>query len=252
MTEPPPHSTPPPGGPVTPNPQGPVPPGGHLPAQAGPHPGPPLWYAGPPAQVRPGGFPDAPPPGWRPGYPPPPPLSPAGQPLAEFSDRFLAGLVDHGIYLLVSLVFTVPAMIYYFTRVLPDMFVLTPDGTLREPDFLAVMVPMLLLQFGLMVVLLAVLYVYHVEMMFRTGQTPGKRIMKIRVVPLDPYATLTRGATVKRYLVQFAAGALVPGLNYLDGLWQLWDRPFQQCLHDKAARTVVVKVPRVNELRLAP
>ncbi|RKR88935.1 putative RDD family membrane protein YckC [Micromonospora pisi] len=241
---------------MTPNPQGPVPPGGHIPAQAGPHSGPALWYAAPPPQVRPGGYPGVPPPvvppGWRPGHPPPPPLSPAGQPLAEFSDRFLAGLVDYGIYFLVSMVFAVPTMIYYVTRVLPELFVVTPDGTLREPDFLAVMVPMLLLQLGLSVVLLAVLYVYHVEMMFRTGQTPGKRIMKIRVVPLDPHAALTRGATVKRYLVQFGAGSLVPGLSYLDGLWQLWDKPYQQCLHDKAARTVVVKVPRVNELRLAP
>jgi hypothetical protein len=30
----------------------------------------------------------------------------------------------------------------------------------------------------------------------------------------------------------------------VDGLWQLWDKPFQQCLHDKAAGTVVVKLTR--------
>jgi hypothetical protein len=28
----------------------------------------------------------------------------------------------------------------------------------------------------------------------------------------------------------------------IDGFWQLWDKPFQQTLHDKAAQTVVVKV----------
>ncbi|MEU3454082.1 hypothetical protein ABZ671_10820 [Micromonospora sp. NPDC006766] len=27
-----------------------------------------------------------------------------------------------------------------------------------------------------------------------------------------------------------------------DGFWQLWDKPWQQCLHDKFAGTVVVKV----------
>ncbi|MGW4462450.1 RDD family protein [Micromonospora sp. NPDC004704] len=249
MTAPPPPSSPPPGGTPTPNPQGQVPPGGHIPAQAGPPPG--LWYGTPPpgpyGQPRP-----AVPPLYRPGYPTPPPVSPAGQPLAEFSDRFLAGLIDYGIYFLVSMVLAVPVMIYYFTRVLPDLFETNPDGTLVESDFLAVLGPILLMELALFVVLLALAYVYHVEMMFRTGQTVGKRIMKIRVVPLDPNATLTRGAAVKRYLVQFLAGSLVPLLIYLDVLWQLWDKPYQQCLHDKAARTAVVKVPRVNELRLAP
>jgi hypothetical protein len=47
---------------------------------------------------------------------------------------------------------------------------------------------------------------------------------------------------VKRWAVQWAAGSVVPLLHYLDGFWQLWDKPLQQCLHDKAANTVVVKV----------
>ena len=34
----------------------------------------------------------------------------------------------------------------------------------------------------------------------------------------------------------------MPFFSYLDGLWQLWDKPFLQTLHDKAAQTVVVKV----------
>ena len=79
--------------------------------------------------------------------------------------------------------------------------------------------------------------------MHRTGQTVGKKVMKLRVVPIDPSATLTRGMAGRRYLVQFVAGSFVPFLSYLDGLWQLWDKPYQQCLHDKVAETVVVKVP---------
>ena len=31
--------------------------------------------------------------------------------------------------------------------------------------------------------------------------------------------------------------------NTIDSLWLLWDRPFQQCLYDKYAKTTVVKVP---------
>jgi hypothetical protein len=45
-----------------------------------------------------------------------------------------------------------------------------------------------------------------------------------------------------RYLIEFVAATFVPFLPYLDGLWQLWDKPYQQTLHDKAAKTVVIKV----------
>ena len=66
--------------------------------------------------------------------------------------------------------------------------------------------------------------------------------MKIKVVPLAPGATLTRGMAAKRYLVEFPGGIFVPFFSYVDGLWQLWDKPYQQTLHDKFAQTVVVKV----------
>ena len=78
-------------------------------------------------------------------------------------------------------------------------------------------------------------------MMFRGGQTVGKRIMKIRVIPVDPTILLTRKIAFRRYLVLIAA-AVVPGLGLLDGLWQLWDKPYRQCLHDKFAKTLVIKL----------
>jgi uncharacterized RDD family membrane protein YckC len=95
----------------------------------------------------------------------------------------------------------------------------------------------------LLVLVLALLitYIYEVEMMFRSGQTVGKRVMKIRVIPLDPALPLTRVHAVRRFLVQQGSG-LVPGLNWVDGLWQLWDKPYRQCLHDKFATTVVIKL----------
>jgi hypothetical protein len=46
----------------------------------------------------------------------------------------------------------------------------------------------------------------------------------------------------RRYLVQFVARLLRPVLQLPRRLWQLWDKPYQQTLHDKAAQTVVVKV----------
>jgi uncharacterized RDD family membrane protein YckC len=105
------------------------------------------------------------------------------------------------------------------------------------------LLPLLLLEAGVFLLMLVLYYVYDVEMMFRSGQTFGKKLMKIKVVPLDPAATLTRAAAAKRYGVEFVAGMFVPFFSYVDGFWQLWDKPYQQTLHDKAAGTIVIKVP---------
>ncbi|MFG3557882.1 RDD family protein [Micromonospora sp. NPDC047557] len=242
MTQPPPYPTPPVGGPppaaggVAP-PPGQIPQGYAVPPQYAP-PG----YAAPPQYAPPGYGP----PPWYPGPPrpmaPPPTLSPGGQPLASFSDRLLAGLIDCAVFMVVGLVFTVPAMIYFFVVIAPDLFQVASDGTMAEPDFYSDLVlPLLWLDLAIIAASLVLSYVYYVEMMFRTGQTLGKKTMKLRVVPLDPTRTLDRWTAAKRYLVQQLAG-LVPGVSYLDGFWQLWDKPWQQCLHDKAAETIVVKV----------
>ncbi|HEU4425791.1 MAG TPA: RDD family protein [Pilimelia sp.] len=198
---------------------------------------PPSDAPGAPARSLPPGYAYPPPPGY-PG-PPPPPLSPGGQPLASFADRLLAYLVDVAVLTGVLLVFAIPAFVVLF------VFVLLPDAAAAqtEPDVWAVFVFVLLFELALVLLSLIFTYVYYVEMMIGTGQTLGKKVMKIRIVPLDPAATLNRAMAAKRYLVHVVAGTFLPFFSYLDGFWQLWDKPFQQCLHDKFAETVVVKVP---------
>ncbi len=170
-------------------------------------------------------------------------MSPAGQPLATFSDRLLAYLIDYAVFFCIALVLAVPAILIAFFAVAPDLFEVRPDGTPVDPGFMEFFVPLLLIEVGLTVVLLVVSYVYYVEILLRSGQTLGKRAMKIKVVPFDPEAKLTRGSVAKRWLASYVAAGFVPGFLYVDGLWQLWDKPYQQCLHDKFAATVVVKVP---------
>jgi uncharacterized RDD family membrane protein YckC len=232
---------PPAGGPV----RAPVPP------QAG---GPP--FGGPPPGPQPGiPFP----PGPRPGGPPPPygyygppqhygwrvPLAPDGRPLADFGTRLLAHLIDGAILTVIAMIVFVPVILLVTVNLMPDF---PEPGQAYEPgatvnfDFIGFLLPILLLELGLVVLLLAAYYVYYVEMMFRSGQTVGKRLMKIQVIPIDPRETLTRGMAAKRYAVEFIGGVIVPFFSYVDGLWQLWDKPYQQTLHDKAAKTVVVKV----------
>lgn len=198
--------------------------------------------AAPPPYAAPAGYPGAP---GQPHYvvPAPPAVSPAGQPLASFVDRLVACLVDGVILGLVGLLIGLPAAFLFFGTVGVDLLSVEtrPDGTVdADPG------PFLLALFGfyagLFVFSLILAYVYYVELTLRRGQTVGKRVMKIKIVPLDPAGSITRGVLVKRYGTQWLCG-LVPGMVYVDGLWQLWDKPYQQCLHDKVAKTVVVKVP---------
>ncbi|WP_074315035.1 RDD family protein [Micromonospora cremea] len=232
MTQPPSYPTPPVGGPP--------PAAGGVAPPPGPHP---QGYAVPPQYAPPGW----PPPGYAgPPRPLPPTLSPGGQPLASFSDRLLAWLIDMVLASAVSLVLFMPVFFILCWRMITEMNRTNPDGTLVEPDpgtlFVTFFIPILLLELGLLVLMLGLYWLYHVEYLKRGGQTIGKKVMKLRVVPLDPTRALDRRMAGRRWLVQYLAASLVPGISYLDGFWQLWDKPWQQCLHDKFAGTVVVKV----------
>lgn len=158
-------------------------------------------------------------------------------PLAEFSQRLLAFMIDSALLSGVVFVLALPAFFVVFLR-LPELDPYADTGRVFA-DFL---LPVLLLELGLLVLVLLLYYLYAVEFMHRSGQTLGKKAMKIRIVPIDPSRRLTRGMAAKRYLVEYVAGSFIPFFSYLDGLWQLWDKPYQQALHDKVAQTVVVKV----------
>lgn len=191
--------------------------------------------------------PPAPPHGYL-AQPPPAPVAPSGQPLAEFWQRLVAYLIDGLIVSAVLMILILPLyigwIVWFMSRV--EQLEAREPVPAGEPDPVAAELgTAMLLFFGLfaaMIVLtLVASYVYFVEMMFRTGQTLGKKVMKIRVVPLDPVARLTRGDAARRWLVQWAGGTFIPLFSYLDGLWQLWDRPYRQCLHDKFPQTTVVR-----------
>ena len=97
---------------------------------------------------------------------------------------------------------------------------------------------------GIVLLGLVASLLYEAEFCYRRGgQTVGKQVMRIRIVPLDPAATYRRGFAVKRWLMMDVVSTLLPGFIYVDGLWQLGDQPYRQCLHDKYATTVVVKDP---------
>jgi uncharacterized RDD family membrane protein YckC len=171
-----------------------------------------------------------------PGYAPPPPaLAPTGQPLAEFVDRVMATVMDGLILSAVLLVVSVSTFGVVFAVVAPG------DGGAEEFDqafalaFFAGWLVFVILMIGGS-------YIYYVQMMYGSGQTVGKRVMKIQVIPVRPGEQLTRAMAARRWLAYFVPGMIIPFWSWLEGLWQLWDKPYRQCLHDKFAETVVIKL----------
>ncbi|ARZ69893.1 hypothetical protein SMD11_4286 [Streptomyces albireticuli] len=71
----------------------------------------------------------------------------------------------------------------------------------------------------------------------RWGRTLGKKLCGVRVLDIESHDTPGFGAALRRWLVYGVLGVL--GAGVLGVLWCLFDRPWRQCWHDKAARTFV-------------
>ncbi|CAL9549709.1 RDD family protein [Streptomyces sp. enrichment culture] len=89
----------------------------------------------------------------------------------------------------------------------------------------------------------AVLYIaYDTFMTARSGQTLGKKLLKLRVANLADGATPSVQTALVRALVLWLPFAFCCACVWIAiaGGWSFFDRPYKQGLHDKAARTVVV------------
>ncbi|MGA5809860.1 RDD family protein [Streptomyces cellulosae] len=69
------------------------------------------------------------------------------------------------------------------------------------------------------------------------GRTLGKRLMGIEVRDIEAHEAPEFGAALRRWLVYSVPGLLVFGI--VGVLWCLFDKPWRQCWHDKAAHTFV-------------
>ncbi|MBB4920432.1 RDD family protein [Streptosporangium saharense] len=169
-----------------------------------------------------------------------PPGAPA--PLAEWWQRLVARLID-------GIIMAIPTVI--ISLVLTAILVTSGgfdlnSGVVTQPSGYV-------LASFLTTIVAGLIYVaYEFLMLRQNGQTVGKMVMGIKVVPVG--GTLQGGLSpdvaIKRAGVSYGPYALsgIPILGIVlniftlvNVLWQLWDKPLKQCLHDKAAATVVVK-----------
>ncbi|MBR8641912.1 RDD family protein [Streptomyces tuirus] len=89
----------------------------------------------------------------------------------------------------------------------------------------------------------AVLFIaYDTVLTALTGQTLGKKLLRMRVANLDNGATPSVQTALMRAAVLWIPFAFCCAFFWtaISGGWSFFDRPYKQGLHDKAAKTVVV------------
>ncbi|GGZ75751.1 RDD family protein [Streptomyces subrutilus] len=238
-TDQPPPGQPPEDDPFLKKPQEPTPPSGGSP------------YGSPPPGD--GGHPPPPPPGGPGGgYPPPPPPYGGGDPyggsggygmpdplagmppLADFGRRLAARVID---VIIVAVPLFLIQLAFGTNRYTVD--------TSRGEDVSEV-VTKSYSGSGLVMTLISILLYVGYDWWFtrKNGQTLGKKAMGLRVAMLNDGSVPPSNASLSR-----AAVLWLPTLICCFCLWPialvisiLVDKPYRQALHDKVAKTVVVKV----------
>ncbi|MDW4912571.1 RDD family protein [Streptomyces californicus] len=140
---------------------------------------------------------------------------PAGPPLANIGARLGARLLDLVIW-----------YVGYFLTALPLMLWIDSGGGATAQTLLLTW-------------LLASFILYFPFTIWRYGSTLGKRVCNVRVVRSQSAQPVGFWRAAGRETFVFVA-AVIPVLGLLNPLWCCWDKPLQQCLHDKVVDTVAL------------
>jgi uncharacterized RDD family membrane protein YckC len=221
---------------------------------------PPTGTIPPPEPTRPSA---AVPPGW-PGHHPPvalqTPPRPHGYPLATLGARTVARLVDIGIVFLLNVLVNGWLVYLYWLEISPPFLELWDRfwaGNEDMSDLPAAGDQAGNLPLVIVIVAAALWFAYEVPAVANTGQTPGKRLLGIRVVRLEQAGPVGFGRSFRRWNTMGLPTLLwCCGLGFIlqivDVVFALADRPLQQALHDKSAHTVVISVETSGQPRENP
>lgn len=158
---------------------------------------------------------------------------------ATFGARFAAYLIDGLLYGLLQLVF-IGVGVGLIVAGAKDCIDQIDLDTQNEVTCTSSDVNGPLLFAGICVIALGLLLVaiLYVRQLGRTGQTWGRRVVKIKVVDQHTLQPIGFGRALGRSLF---AMFLSSALFYLGYLWMLWDRE-KQTWHDKVVGAIVVDV----------
>lgn len=164
-------------------------------------------------------------------------------PLATWGSRAIAKIIDWVIESVIAAPFILFVVRDAFLRfwdavqALPADTVTVPPPVMTQltTDVTAQLVP-------ITVVTVLVGFLYTVPQDAIWNRTLGKRMLGIRIRPKVSDGRLGwLRATVRWAVWTVFAEAFSGLLLLLDILWPLWDRPWRQAIHDKAATTIVVR-----------
>ncbi|MGW7098752.1 RDD family protein [Streptomyces sp. NPDC054838] len=155
------------------------------------------------------------------GYTAPPGWTPAGPGYGA-----PAGLANIGARLGARLLDVIFWYIGYFLSAIPMMIWIDAGGGAPAR---ALLITWLVASFVL----------YFAVSIGKFGSTLGKRICGIRIVRRETGAPMGFWRAAGREAFWLLA-AVVPVLGLLNPLWCCWDKPYQQCLHDKVADSMAV------------
>ena len=167
--------------------------------------------------------------------------------LAAPGRRLAARLIDGTVMLVLTMICTLPWTADYMTAVRAHM---TPEsfdlkGLVDDPGFMRYANAQALIS-------LIVHALYEIPLIRYYGATPGKRLLGVRVQPVDGEGPVNWVTAIARWALWMPMGQFTANLwLILDGGWCLFDRR-RQCLHDKFVRTVVVNASADTAGRTQP
>ncbi|HEY1487421.1 MAG TPA: RDD family protein [Micromonosporaceae bacterium] len=241
-------------------PPGVLPPGAYPPGMLPPGAYPPGANLTPPQSMPPGSTHPMPPGMMPPGIPyaygpyvlaPLPAPQPHGFDLAPLGRRFWARMIDIGLVLLINVVLN-GYLIYQFVRqvgpYLRAVNAATNSGGANPSSG-----DLQSLFYAIIFLALVIWAVYEVPSTGSTGQTVGKRLMHLRVLPLEGDHQLGGRRAFRRFLpMGLPMLAWACGLGFViqvaDSLFTTFNKPLKLALHDMYAATVVVSVPRAIDV----
>ena len=189
-----------------------------------------------------------------PGTPASGPTTPDGEPLAGWGRRLGAYLIDGFLVFLVAVAVGAPfvaRIVDIYAKAFREALRAADAGTAR-PNQMDVYGQIWLPLLGFAVVSIVLNFIYQVGFLRWRAATPGKLLLGMRVRLRERPGPLEWETILRRWVSQFGPNllSLVPVLGlvaglypWLDGLWPLWDE-HRQALHDKFARTNVVRTRR--------
>lgn len=160
--------------------------------------------------------------------------------LATPGQRLVARLIDIVAVLLLIAVVDGYFIFQFMREVWPQVESAALNGESTYPLNLSERASQL--QMTIILVALLLWYVYEVPMTTYTGQTLGKRMVGIKVVPVFGQPMRIFPNSLRWSFMALPFLILICGWIILlaDALWCLRDRPLRQCLHDKSPGTAVI------------